>query len=69
MTVTDRDIARAQTMGRLAAQEGLPISSCPYERDRRVERARWVLAYARAGGRAGLESTGERVRAFVKRHW
>lgn len=66
---TDRDIARAQTMGRLAAKDGLPITSCPYDRTQRVERARWVLAYVKAGGHVGLEGVGEKVKAAVRRIW
>jgi hypothetical protein len=54
---SERDIARAQALGRLAGWAQRPVESNPYSRDERVLRARWVLAYARAGGRVGLEPT------------
>jgi hypothetical protein len=52
---SERDIARAQALGRLAGRAQRPVETNPYRADERVLRARWVLAYARAGGRAGLE--------------
>lgn len=56
LQTTDPDIARAQALGRLAAREGRPVSTCPYGDDQRALRMRWVLAYAGAGGRGGLET-------------
>lgn len=52
---SERDIARAQALGRLAGREQRPVESNPYGRDERVLRARWVCAYVLAGGRAGLD--------------
>lgn len=57
---TDAEIARAQALGRLAGREQASITTCPYPRTDRVLRLRWVLAYARAGGRAGLEGRARR---------
>lgn len=53
---SDRDIARAQALGRLAGRAQRPVETNPYGRDERVLRARWVCAYVRAGGRAGLDT-------------
>lgn len=52
---SDRDIARAQALGRLAGRAQRPVETNPYRRDERVLRARWVCAYVDAGGRAGLD--------------
>jgi ribosome modulation factor len=69
MTITDRDIARAQQFGRLAAAAGDGLEACPYsaqDPEQRLLRARWVLAYTGAGGRAGVAySPLERVRAII----
>lgn len=53
---SERDIARAQALGRLAGRAQRPVETNPYGREERVLRARWLLAYVGAGGRAGLDS-------------
>jgi hypothetical protein len=59
MSVTPRDLARAEAFGRLAAREHLGVRSCPYEAngtpDERVMAARFVAAYVRAGGQINVQ--------------
>lgn len=65
---TDREIARAEALGRLMAGRQMPIGRCPYDRDARVLRWRWVRAYVGAGGRAGVSRfarAGARVREWL----
>lgn len=54
MTATDQDIARAQALGRLAADDGLTLADNPYtvgdDPATRVLRGRWAAAFADAGG-------------------
>lgn len=71
---TDKDLARCETFARIAARAQRPIEECPYPEDgtprNRVLRMRYVLEYARAGGRAGIvTSLRERVRAGAAKVW
>lgn len=45
---TDREIARAQALGRAAGAAGSNLSTCPYKADRPALRIRWGIAYAGA---------------------
>lgn len=67
--VSDRDIARAQALGRAAARAQRPTTTNPYGRDQRVLRMRWVMAYAGAGGRAGIEGPARRAAAKARAWW
>ena len=66
---TDRDIGRAQALGRAAAAAGQTLDSCPYPLSERVLRLRWVLAYLGAGGRVGIETRLDKARAKVRSWW
>ena len=59
MSLTARDVARAEAFGRLAARTGQPVGACPYEAnggpDERVLAARFVRAYIGAGGRVSID--------------
>ena len=65
MSVTARDVGRAEAMGRLAAGDGLDVDACPYRADGspddRLLAARWVRAYLGAGGNAGFDDEGEQM--------
>jgi hypothetical protein len=67
MSVTRRDLARAEAMGRIAARGRCGIESCPYEAngspDERVLAGRFVRAYVAAGGAVSVDyDDGESVR-------
>lgn len=66
---SDEEIRRAQLLGRASARANRRIDTCPYGEDQRVLRHRWVRAYIDGGGRAGLESKGEKVRRALARMW
>lgn len=46
MSGDGREKARAQALGRLAARDGQPVTVCPFTKDQRVLRIRWLLAHA-----------------------
>lgn len=58
MSVTDREISAAESMGRIAARSKLPVSSCPYEADgdadQRTLAQKFVRAWLAAGGRTAV---------------
>jgi hypothetical protein len=47
---TEKDIARAQALGRMAARTNRPVTEIPYPVKQRALRRRWVQAYLDAGG-------------------
>jgi hypothetical protein len=59
VSVNDRDIRRAESLGRIAAADGLPVNVCPYEAngdpDHRVLAVRFVRAYMKAGGKVAVD--------------
>jgi hypothetical protein len=59
MSVSRRDLARAEAFGRVAAKGGLSVQSCPYEANGspndRVLAARFVRAYLRHGGAVAVD--------------
>ena len=62
----DRDIARAQALGRLAAATQAGLEANPYPLNQRGLRLRWAMAYVRAGGLdQALEETRGRVRRWL----
>lgn len=61
----DKDIARAQALGRAAGRANRPVDENPYKTDR-VLALRWVRAYVGAGGRHGIETVVERVRRAMR---
>ena len=72
MTNTDQDLARAQALGRAAARAKQRVTTCPYSSktaDGRALRYLWVMAYAGAGGRQGVETTTDKLRGAIKRAW
>jgi hypothetical protein len=59
VSVSDRDLARAEALGRLAARGGKSVRTCPYEAngdpDQRILAARFVRAYIGAGGQVAVD--------------
>lgn len=68
---SDREIARAQALGRLAGGAQAPIESCPYPAAQMVLRGRWILAYVSAGGRAGVDGQAplRELRGRIRTWW
>jgi hypothetical protein len=46
MSVTDKQLARAEALGRLAARDGQGLADNPYPARQQVERSRWARAHA-----------------------
>lgn len=59
MSLTKRDIQRAEAFGRLAARNRQSIHACPYEAngtpDDRVQAAHFIRAYLKAGGKVAVD--------------
>lgn len=44
-------LTRAQALGRLAGGEGVPVTACPYTKEQRALRIRWMLGHADGAAR------------------
>jgi hypothetical protein len=72
---SDEEIAVAEALGELTAQDGGDLMDCPYPWDcqgaDRVLRMRWAMAFAAAAaaGRSSFLSRKERAKVIARRIW